>query len=103
MKTITAAVAAAVALAIATPAMADTIIDHRQANQQRRIDQGIRSGALTAQEAARLERGQARIERMESRALADGKMTPRERRRIMHALDVQSRHIYHEKHDRQRQ
>ncbi len=98
---ITAAVAGALALAIAAPAMADTLIDQRQANQEQRIDQGVRSGALTAAEAARLERGQARIERMESRALADGRMTPQERRRIMHAQDVQSHHIYRQKHDRQ--
>ncbi|OGK85884.1 MAG: hypothetical protein A2X52_22330 [Candidatus Rokubacteria bacterium GWC2_70_16] len=98
---ITAAVAGALALAIAAPAMADTFIDQRQANQEQRIDQGVRSGALTPAEAARLERGQARIERMESRALADGRMTPLERRRIMHAQDVQSHHIYRQKHDRQ--
>lgn len=98
---ITATLAAALGLAIAAPAMADTVIDQRQANQERRIDQGISSGALTPGEATRLERGQARIERMERRALADGRMSPQERRRIMHAQDVQSRHIYREKHDRQ--
>ena len=88
-------------LALAAPAMADTLIDQRQANQEQRIEQGIRSGQLTAGEAARLERGQARIERMERRALADGRMDPRERRRIMQAQEVQSRHIYREKHDNQ--
>jgi uncharacterized membrane protein YebE (DUF533 family) len=102
MNIISVAVAGALALALAAPAMADTLIDQRQANQEQRIEQGIRSGQLTAGEAARLERGQARIERMERRALADGRMDPRERRRIMHAQDVQSRHIYREKHDNQK-
>ena len=101
MNIISVAVAGALGLALAAPAMADTRIDQRQANQEQRIEQGIRSGQLTAGEAARLERGQARIERMERRALADGRMGPRERRRIMHAQGVQSRHIYREKHDNQ--
>ena len=102
MNIISVAVAGVLALAIAAPAMADTVIDQRQANQEQRIDQGIASGQLTASEAARLERGQARIERMERRALADGRLDPRERRRIMHAQEVQSRHIYREKHDNQK-
>ncbi|MEK7446598.1 MAG: hypothetical protein AABZ70_17260 [candidate division NC10 bacterium] len=102
MNIISVAVAGALALAIAAPAMADTGIDQRQANQEQRIEQGIGSGQLTAGEAARLERGQARIERMERRALADGRVDPRERRRIMHAQEVQSRHIYREKHDNQK-
>ncbi len=101
MNIISVAVAGALGLALAAPAMADTRIDQRQANQEQRIEQGIRSGQLTAGEAARLERGQARIERMERRALADGRMDPRERRRIMQAQEVQSRHIYREKHDNQ--
>ena len=101
MNIISVAVAGVLGLALAAPAMADTGIDQRQANQEQRIEQGIRSGQLTAGEAARLERGQARIERRERRALADGRMDPRERRRIMQAQEVQSRHIYREKHDNQ--
>ncbi len=101
MNIISVAVAGALGLALAAPAMADTGIDQRQANQEQRIEQGIRSGQLTAGEAARLERGQARIERMERRALADGRMDPREWRRIMHAQDVQSKKIHREKHDNQ--
>ena len=76
-------------------------IDQREANQQRRIEQGEKSGALTPREANRLEKGQARIEKMEGKAAADGKITPREARRVEHAQDVQSRKIYREKHDRQ--
>jgi len=101
MNIISVAVAGVLGLALAAPAMADTRIDQRQANQEQRIEQGIRSGQLTAGEATRLERGQARIVRMERRALADGRMDPRERRRIMQAQEVQSRHIYREKHDNQ--
>jgi tellurite resistance protein len=76
-------------------------IDQRQANQQQRIDQGVKTGALTPKEAARLEKGQQRVQRMENTAMADGKMTPKERRRIEHAQNQQSKKIYREKHDRQ--
>ena len=45
--------------------------------------------------------GQARVEKMEQKANADGKVSGREARRIEHAQDVQSRKIHREKHDRQ--
>lgn len=77
-------------------------LDKRQANQERRIQQGVDSGALNQREAARLERGQDRVERMEEKAKADGKVTPQERARLHRAEDVQSRKIYRQKHDAQR-
>jgi hypothetical protein len=77
-------------------------IDARQAEQQRRIDQGVKSGELTKGEAARLQKGQERVQKMENRAMADGKMTKKERARIEHAQDVQSRKIARERHDKQR-
>lgn len=76
-------------------------IDKRQAEQQKRIDQGVKSGELTQREAARLEKGQERVQRMEDKAKADGKVTKQERARIQHAQNVESRHIAKEKHDRQ--
>lgn len=77
-------------------------IDKRQAEQQKRIDQGVKSGQLTQKEAARLEKGQERVQKMEDKAKADGKVTAKERARIQRAQDGQSRHIAKEKHDRQR-
>jgi hypothetical protein len=50
-------------------------IDKRQAEQQKRIDQGVQSGQLTSKEAARLEKGQERVQAMEDKAKADGKVT----------------------------
>ncbi len=76
-------------------------IDKRQAEQQKRIDQGVKSGELTAKEAARLEKGQDRVQKMEDKAKADGKVTAKERERIQQAQNVQSRHVAREKHDRQ--
>src|SRR5437899_9533988 len=97
--------AAAVIAAFTLPALAQTSstprIDKRQANQERRIEQGEKSGALTEKEAARLEKGQARVQKMENKALADGKVTAKERARIEKAQDRQSKKIYREKHDKQ--
>ena len=76
-------------------------IDKRQANQERRIEQGVQSGALTPKETARLEKGQAHVQHMENKAVADGKVTAKERRHIEHAQNKQSKKIYHEKHDAQ--
>jgi hypothetical protein len=76
-------------------------IDQREANQQKRIEQGEKSGALTQKEAARLEKGQAHVQKMETKAAADGKLTKQERAKIEHAQNVQSKKIYREKHDKQ--
>ena len=98
-------VSAAVIAAFALPALAQTQstprIDQRQQNQERRIEQGEKSGALTQKEAARLEKGQARVQKMENKATADGKVTKKEARRIEKAQDRQSKKIYREKHDKQ--
>ncbi len=83
---------------IAGPAFAG-VIDKRQDNQEKRIEQGVRSGQLTRHEAARLEAGQARIAAMERRAKADGHVDPWERRQISAAQNRASRDIYREKHD----
>src|SRR5205809_5185632 len=73
----------------------------RNVNQQQRIEQGIQSGQLTNREAAKLERGQARVNRAEARAGADGRVGPNEQRRIQKAENRQSKRIYREKHDAQ--
>lgn len=77
-------------------------IDQRQANQERRIDQGVASGELNARETARLDRGQQRVDNMENQAKSDGVVTKGERARIHAAQDRQSARIYRQKHDRQK-
>jgi len=102
MKVTTAAVIGIAALAVAVPALAqDTRVDRRQERQEQRIDQGVDSGALTPREAKRLQRGQQHVENLEMRAGADGKITAKEKLRLEHAQDVQSKRIYRQKHDRQ--
>ena len=76
-------------------------IDARQAEQQKRIDQGKTSGSLTGKEAARLQKGQERVQKMEDKAKADGKITKKEAAHIEKAQNRESRKIAREKHDRQ--
>ncbi|MDK9703341.1 MAG: hypothetical protein OEL20_09380 [Sulfuritalea sp.] len=105
---------AAVLAAFALPVLAQSVVvpakdpvatpgvDKRQASQQQRIDQGVKSGELTAKEAARLEKGQERVQKMEDKAKADGVVTKQERARLQQAENVQSRQIAKERYDRQR-
>ena len=79
----------------------EPVIDQRQANQEKRIDQGIASGQLNEREANRLNKQQEHINKMEDKAKSDGTVTKRERARIDHVQDRTSRHIAREKHDRQ--
>jgi hypothetical protein len=76
-------------------------IDQRQAEQQKRIEEGVKSGQLTAKEAKRLEKGQKRIQKMEDKAVADGKVTFEERDRIERAQNRESKKIHRERHDKQ--
>ncbi len=95
----------AFALAQATPAPVDKAgarIDQRQANQQNRIDAGVKSGELNQAEAARLQKGQDRIQKKEDKARADGKIDKKETRQIEHMQDRQSKVIAREKHDKQK-
>jgi hypothetical protein len=76
-------------------------VDQRQANQEKRIDQGIASGELTKREARRMNRQQAAVDRAEDKAKADGTVTAQERRRLTKAQNATSRHIRRQKHDAQ--
>lgn len=93
---------AAALLAFAGPVCAGTpVLDQRQQNQAQRIRQGVHSGALTRPEAARLVHGQVQLRRMEARTKSDGVVTARERARLQHRADVESRQIWRQKHDGQ--
>lgn len=78
-------------------------IDKRQANQEKRIDQGIASGELNKREARRLEKQQAHINKAEDKAKADGVVTTAERKRLHRKEDRASANIYRQKHDKQAQ
>lgn len=94
----TALFASLIVLATATSALADQI-DQRQARDAQRIEEGRRSGQLTAREFTQLKSEQARIASIERAAKADGVVTRHEARMIADAQDAASRHIYQEKHN----
>jgi len=71
----------------------------RNINQQSRIEQGVQSGSLSNKEVSNLERGQARINRTEARAGADGHVGANEQTRIQNKENRQSRKIFREKHN----
>lgn len=75
-------------------------INKTQINQQNRIYNGIQSGQLSPQEAARLSNQQARFDAREAQMRADG-LTMQERYKLDRQQDRLSRNIYNQKHDGQ--
>jgi len=71
----------------------------RDANQQQRIANGINSGQLTNKEAGHLEAGQARVNRAEANAAANGHVGAAEQARIQGKENHQSKRIYDKKHN----
>ncbi len=100
MKTLILGLAAAASLAAALPAAAQPI-DAREHNQAVRVEQGVRSGALTPGEALRLHRREARLHRVEAqvRFHHDGRLTPHARRILTRMENRDSHAIYRLKHN----
>lgn len=79
---------------------------HRQSNNQlqynehNRIQQGVKSGSLTREEARGLAQEQKQIRTEEHAYKADGKYTAAERQDVHQDLQQASKDIYQEKHDR---
>ncbi|PCG13638.1 MULTISPECIES: hypothetical protein [Sphingomonas] len=91
-------------VAVALPAAASAApwqsVNARQARLDARIDQGIRSGALTRGEAMRL-RGEFRqISALEYRYRRSGGLSAGERRDLDRRFDALSARIRYDKHDR---
>lgn len=101
LLTLTALAASAQQGAASAPGTNTPRIDQRQANQEKRIDQGIASGELTRREARRMNRQQAAVDQAENQAKSDGTVTAQERRRLHKAQNATSRHIHRQKHDAQ--
>jgi hypothetical protein len=78
--------------AFAADSNAGAVID-RNVNQQERIEQGLKSGQLSTGEAARLEKGEAKIDKMESHALKNGVVTDAEKAKIEHVENRESQAI----------
>jgi len=97
----TLAVASIGAFAQAASAPATPRVDKREANQEKRIEQGVASGQLNAKETHRLDKEQAKITQAETKAKADGKVTKHERRKLDKMQDAASKDIHAQKHDAQ--
>lgn len=72
----------------------------RSVNQERRIRHGVRNGELTRVEARQLQRRENEVRRTRRAAMADGTVTPRERREIRREQRRANRAIIRKKHNR---
>ena len=97
--------AAAAAILTVPPAAAQhwQSINQRQARLNHRINQGVRTGALTWREARRLRHRSARLAWLEQRYRRSGHgLSAWERRDLNRRFDGLSRSIRAQRHDRQR-
>jgi hypothetical protein len=88
--------------AITSMAQAQThtpVITHREHRQERRINQGVRSGELTRNETRHLRGDERRIGREKRMAMAEGRMNRGERRHLRREENRTSRAIYRDKHN----
>jgi WXXGXW repeat (2 copies) len=76
-------------------------VNTREANQQARIANGVKSGQLTPRETSRLENRQANINRevRNDRAASGGKLTSQERAQVNRQQNNTSKQIYNDKHN----
>jgi len=74
-------------------------INQRQENQQDRIANGIKNGKLTPGQAARLERGEQRLENNEKKDMAadGGHLTKQDQRQLNREANHMSKRIAHDK------
>jgi hypothetical protein len=82
-------------------AVRDPGVNERQANQTARIQQGVKSGELTHDEAQELRTERRDIRDLEHTYKEDGALTRDERQDLHQQLNQQSQEIYEEKHDDQ--
>jgi uncharacterized membrane protein YebE (DUF533 family) len=105
MPSVKSLLVAALLLAFALPALAQTAtpgLDQRIAAQERRIEDGIKSGQLTPREADQLRRELHGLRAAEAKAKADGTLTRQERDRLNRRLGQLERDIGREKRDKER-
>lgn len=74
-------------------------VNAREHRQKERVEQGVRSGQLTKDEAKKLRAQQREIRQEEKQYRADGKFTKEERKDVQRDLNQASKDIYKEKHD----
>jgi hypothetical protein len=75
-------------------------VNRREANQQKRIGNGVESGKLSAQQTANLEKREASVQNREQKDMAknNGHLTKAEQKGINRQQNRISRSIYKDKH-----
>lgn len=71
----------------------------RDVNQQDRIENGLKDGQLSTGEAAKLEKGEAKIDKQEAKDLKNGPLTTQEKQQIQREQNAESKQIYKDKHN----
>ena len=76
-------------------------VNRREQNQQDRIAQGVKSGSLTPQEAANLEKGESKIQQQEKADLQknNGHLTAAEQDKLNKELNKESKRIHRKKNN----
>ncbi len=76
-------------------------VNQREANQQKRIGNGVESGKLNAQQTANLEKREASVQNREQKDMAknNGHLTKAEQRGINRQQNRISKSIYKDKHE----
>jgi hypothetical protein len=76
-------------------------VNQREANQQKRIANGINNGSMNAHETANVERREASVQKQEQADMAkhNGHLTKAEQRQLNRRQDRISRTIYKDKHN----
>ena len=76
-------------------------VNQREQNQQDRIPQGVKSGSLTPQEAANLEKGESKIQQQEKADLQknNGHLTAAEQAQLNKEENKESKRIHRKKHN----
>jgi len=77
-------------------------VNYRQERQSERIQQGVKSGELTAKERAGLAQDQKEIREDKREAKSDGTVTKEERKELHQEQNQASKNIYKQKHDAQK-
>ncbi|WP_276133657.1 hypothetical protein [Polluticoccus soli] len=75
--------------------------DNRKKSQQERIQDGVRNGSITHNEAMRLQMQQAKLRGYRQMAKADGRVNRKERGLMRNEMQRANRNIYHAKHNGQ--
>lgn len=78
-------------------------VNRREANQQKRIANGVKSGKLNSKQAAHLEKREASVQKREQKDMAkhNGHLTKAEQKGINRQQNRISKNIYEDKHPKQ--